>query len=264
MKKVGWVLHMANALVNSVGVSVALSLSLFVWRTLYPLSDLAVVALAPLAAFLFVGSFSNSKAANLASVKCAVKGSSPLVWLIRGRIRALLGALALIFVAVPVLGGHALTATNLEFLLIALLSFVVSMLFADAEVKLLNHLRRPFARIAAISLATLIGMLLFAPLLAWIDWNFTPKPAAIRSADFWEAISLGFSHLPERRGWVAELLAAFYALEYAKLWIAVQEEAPKWLTVLYSIDAGLICFVAARAAAVVMSMVQVKKGSFDE
>ena len=259
-----WDLPMANALVNSAGASLAVTLFLYLWRTLYPATDWAVVALAPLAALLFMGSLWTSAAVYRASMKAAVRGNSPLTWLMTGRVRAFFGATIFTLIAVPLLAWHAISSTYPEFLLVAFLCFIASMLFAGIEHKLLDHLTPPFARVTALSLAMLIAALFFVPVLAWADWNFTPQPSAIRSAGLGEALELGFRELPARRGWMAELLAPFYALEYGKLWVVVQPRSPKWFSFWYSIDAALISFVAGRASAVLMSIVQPMRGEFDE
>ena len=106
----------------------------------------------------------------------------------------------------------------------------------------------------------LFAAVIFVPVLAWANWNFTPQPVAIRIASLEEALQLGFSLLPERRGWVAELLAPFYLLEYGKLWFVVQVHSPKWFSMWYSVDASLISLVAARASSILMSLVQVQIG----
>lgn len=257
-------LGVTTASVNSIGVSLAVALSLYLWRTLYPMTDWAVVSLVPLAVLLFMGSLLTSSAVYRASIKAAVRGDSPFAWLMTGRTRAFFGAAAFTLVAVPLLAWHAISSTYPEFLLLALLCFIASILFAGAEKKLLKHLTPPFARATALTVATLLTAVFFVPALAWANWNFTPQPSAIRSAGLEEALQLAFSQLPERRGWVAELLAPLYAFEYGKLWFVVQAGSPKWLSFWYSIDAALISIVAARASAVLMSIVQPTKGGFDE
>ena len=241
----------------------AVTLSLYLWRTLYPATDWAVVALAPLAALLFMGSLWTSAAVYRASMRAAVRWDSTLAWLMTGRVRAFFGATVFTLVAVPLLAWHAISSTYPEFLLVAVLCFIASMLFAGTENKLLDHLTPPFARATALSLAMMIAALFFVPVLTWANWNFTPQPSAIRSAGLGEALQLGFSQLPARRGWVAELLAPLYALEYGKLWFVVQAGSPKWFSFWYSIDAALISFVAGRASAVLMSIVQLTRGGFD-
>lgn len=255
---------MATAAVNSVGVSLAVALSLYLCRALYPATDWAVLSLLPLAVLLFIGTFRSSAAVYRAGMKAAVRGDSSFAWLLTGRLRALFGATAFMLIAVPLLAWYAISSTNAEFLLLGLLCFVASMFFAGAENKLLKHLTPPFARATALTTASLLAALFFVPLLAWANWNYTPQPGAIRSASLEEALQLGLSKLPARRGWVAELLAPLYALEYGKLWFVVQAESPKWFSFWYSIDTALVSILAARASAVLVSLVQLSRGGFDE
>jgi len=255
---------MKETAVNAFGVSLTLGLSLYLWRVLYPATDWGVLTLVPLALLLFTGSFWASDAVFRASIKVAVRVESPLAWIVTGRVRALLGSTLFTLIAVPLLAWYAIASTYHEMLLLAFLCCVAPLLFAGVEHKLDDHLTPPFTRATAFSAATIIAVVFFAPVLAWANWNFTPQPVAIQTASLEEALQLGFSQLPERRGWIAEILAPFYALEYAKLWFVVQVESPKWLSFWYSIDTALISIVAARASVVLMSVVQLTAKVKDE
>ena len=255
---------MTKKAINALGAALLINMSLFIWRGLYPDTDWAVLALIPLMVLLFAGSLWSSAAIYRASMKIAVREGSPLAWLMTGRLRALLGAAVSTLVSIPLLAWHAFSSTSAELLLLALLCFFASAVFAIAEQKLLDHLTPPFARATALSAGTLIAAILFVPILAWANWNFTPLPAEIRTANLEEALRLGIGHLPPRRGWLAELLAPFYAFEYAKLWFVVQADSPKSLSIWYSIDAALISLAAARASAVLMPLAQISRGKTDD
>ena len=255
---------MAKKAISALGSTAVLILSLYLWRGLYPSTDWAILALLPVTALLFMGTLWSSAAVYRASMRVAVRENSSLAWLTSGRLRALLSATVFSLIAVPLLAWHAISSTHSEFLFLALLCFTASLCFAVVEHKLLDHLTPPFARVTAMSAGTLIAAVLFIPILAWANWNFTPQPEAIRNASLEEALQLGFGNLPPRRGWVAELLAPFFALEYGKLWFVVQAESPKWFSIWYSIDAALISLVAARASAVLMSLAQAKRGKIDD
>lgn len=248
---------------NALGVTLTLFLSLYLWRDLYPVTNWAVLALTPLAALLFIGSLQSSAAVYRASIRVAVREDSSLAWLLTGRLRALLGATTFTLIAVPLLAWHALSSTYPEFLLLILLCFSASLSFVMAEDRLFYMLTPPFARAIALSTATLIAAIVFIPILAWANWNFTPQPGAICTMDLEEALKFGISQLPARRGWVAEILTPLFALEYGKLWLVVQPRAPNWFLVLYCIDAAFISLVAARVSAVLMSLVQITKGRSD-
>ena len=256
--------NMTNKVVNAFGATAAINLSLYLWSGLYPATDWAVLALIPLTVLLFTGSFCSSAAVYQASMEAAIRRESPLARLLTGKLRALFGATVFTLVAVPLLAWHAISSTYPELLLLAVLCFATALLFAFTEHKLLDHLTSPFARMTALSAGTLSTAVLFVPIFTWANWNFTPQPGEIRTADLEAALKLGFGQLPARRGWVAEFLAPLYALEYGKLWFVVQADSPKWFSIWYSLDATLISLVAARASAVIMSLTQFWKCRIDD
>lgn len=252
---------MATTAMNALGVSLVVTLSLYLWRSFYPVTDFAIFFLVPFSVLVFIGSLWSGSAVYRASMKAAVRGDSPFAWLLTGRLRAILGASIFILFATPLLAWHAISSTVPEFFLFGFLCFVASMLFAGAEKRLLRHLTPAFARTTALTAATLVACAIFIPVLAWANWNFTLQPGAIRSASLEQALQLGFDQLPTRRGWVAEMMAPLYALEYAKLWFAVQAGSPKWFSFWYSIDAALISVIAARVSTVLTSIVQRREGT---
>lgn len=255
---------MVRKITNAVGAMLIIALSLFLWARLYTVTDWSVLALVPLAALLFAGLFWSSAAVSLASIKVAVKQGSPLTWLVTGRLRALLGAAAFTVVAVTLLAWCAISWTYTELLLLAVLCLSAALVFAFSEHKFSGHLTPPFARMTAISTATLVVAVFFVPVVAWFDWNFTTHPGEIRMVSLEQALKLGAGQVPERGGWVAELMAPIYALEYGKLWFVVQTGTPKWFSFWYSIDAALISIVAARTSAVLMSCISIEKGRSDD
>lgn len=245
---------MIHTLAGAVGVALIFGLTFLPWRFMYPDSDWAVVFLAPLTVLLFLSSFWINVAIYRANARVAVRTDSPIAWLMTGRIRAMIVGIGFSILTVYVLAWHAVSSTYIELCLLILLSVAASLFFAFAEHKLLIHLTPPFARATALSAATLIAAAVFIPILASANWNFTPHPGAIRTANLESALQLGFDELPARRGWVAELLAPLYALEYGKLWFAVQDGSPKWLALWYSLDSALVSVLAARASCILMSL----------
>ena len=227
---------MLSMTLNSFGASMAVAISLFFWRITYPTTDWAVLCLLPLTTLLFSGSYRARSAVNLVSAKVAVRGDSPLAWLMAGRLRASLGSMVFILIAVPLLAWQAISSSYTEILLLATVCLFAAMLFAWTQSMLQLHLTPPFARTAALSVSTWVAAALFLPVLAWTDWHFTSLPNAIRISHLIEAIQIGMDQVPARRSWVAEILSVPYALEYAKLWFVVQAESPRWFTFWYSID----------------------------
>lgn len=255
---------MTSKATNAFGVMLVVTCSLYLWARLYTLTDWGLLALGPLAALLFTGLFWASAAVFRASITVVVKGGSPLAWLVTGKLRAILGAATFTALAVPLLAWHAISSTYPELLLLAFLCFSAALVFSFSERKFLDHLTPPFARMTALSTGTLVVAGFFIPVLAWADWNFAAHSGEIRTVGLEQALELGLEQMPERGGWVAEIMAPLYAFEYGKLWFVVQTGTPKWFSFWYSIDAALISVVAARTSAVLMSFVSVEKGGIDD
>lgn len=69
--------------------------------------------------------------------------------------------------------------------------------------------------------------------------------------------------LPQRRGWIAEILAPMYAIDTVKLWLVAQLGSSQLITVLFSFETALVSFVVAHASAVLTNFVQIIYGSTD-
>lgn len=80
------------------------------------------------------------------------------------------------------------------------------------------------------------------------------------TASFTEAMQSGFHKLPERRGWIAEILAIGYAFEAAELWLIAQLREYPSVTLLFNMDTALFGFLASRASVVITHFVESRYG----
>ncbi len=239
-----------------------LFLLLYLWRAIYPESDWAALAFLPLLAMLFWGYLSFSAAIYRARLHIAIKPESPLAGILTGKIKAVFGAAIFVLISVPLLAWQALTTDFPEVLALMALCLFANLLFIGLQSGAQSHLHRPFATGAAISLGTWIAAIIFIPIIAWMNWNYASYPGEIRGAGFSEAVILGIQELPQRRGWIAEVLAPMYAYEAGKLWVVVQLGASRWATTLFSLDTALIGFIVARASIILTLLIQTL--NFDE
>lgn len=76
------------------------------------------------------------------------------------------------------------------------------------------------------------------------------------TADFSEALQYGLDNLPERRGWISEILAFGYAFEASKIWLVVQMRNYPQITILFNLDMALFGFLAARASVVITHFIE--------
>lgn len=233
-----------------------LFIPLTVWKTLFPSTDLAVLALVALAGILFWGSFSVASAVQQARMKFTIRPESKLSSFTSGRIYAGFQSMIFAVIAIFLLAWQFVTATQVEILLYLFLAVAAGSLFWVLEETFNQHLHKPYSRSVSASVSSWIMGVMFLPIISWVNWNYTSHSGLVLTASFTEAVSYSFQALPERRGWIAELLSPLYAFDAAKLWIVVQLEASKWATILLSIDTALISFIMARSAVITNILLQ--------
>jgi len=241
-----WIIPLATA---------TLVLPLHLWRTLYPASDWALLFLVFLAVALFVGIFPLATSLYQTKLNIAVRSTSPFSKFLTGRVHA--GFVAFIFIAaaLPVLAWLALTASTVEVVGLVVLSAAAGSSSLGIRAWLRSHLTSLFARSAGIKIGTVATAIVFVPILAWINWNYAPHPGEIRTASLSQAITFAINELPARRGWIAEVLSVFYAMDAAKLWVSVQPSIPQRATILFSLDSALASFVVASTGAILTNSV---------
>ena len=230
--------------------TVTLALPLHLWRVIYPASDWAALFLAALAAALFIVMYKISASLHRAKLNIAVLATSTYSKFLTGRLHAVITATAFIIVVLPVLAWQALTATIVEVAGLFILSVVAGSCSLAARIWLQRHLTPLFARSAGIKIGTIIPTIIFIPLLAWINWNYVAYSGEMRTANLSQAITFGINELPPRRGWIAEILSAFYAMDGAKLWLLLQSGSPRWVTILFSLDSALAGFAVSASSSI--------------
>ena len=125
---------------------------------------------------------------------------------------------------------------------------------------LTRHVMPPFDRILATGPSAWLLGLPFSLILFLITWYTTTVPAEMFSAPFSEIVQSSFRKLPERRGWIAELLSVGYAIEDAKLWLMAQLRDYQLVALFFNIDAALFGLLAARASVVITHFVEAHYG----
>lgn len=238
-----------------------IGLSLYVWRLGYAVSDWAILALTPLSVFLYLGFWRLVLNPWQAKLLIALRESSPLAIFMTGKIRAGLLSFGFTAISVFVLAYKALSVTAQEAILLFTLIFVSGIAFTISQVWLSRHLHQPFATATAASWTGWIVALPFALFYARYTFLNTGYPGAMIDARFQEALQIGLSNLPDRRGWITEIMALPYAYDASKLWAVVQLKEYPNVAAIFSLDAALISIIAAKAGIIIAYFVQcVHKG----
>ncbi|ALO45294.1 hypothetical protein [Pseudohongiella spirulinae] len=237
--------------------SLALVLPLFMWQMLYPQSDWAALALLPLMLMIFMGSLKAAltrRQAELSAILLPVSGLNR--WL-RGRIMACLSATLVTVITVVLLASKTLTADWAEGLTLTALCISTFWVFDGLRSKLVGHVQPQFMPALATSLSALVTGTLFFPVYTWVSWTLIPVPGHLRGSGFNDAMMQGLTTLPDRSGWVTELLSLIVTLDNAKLWLFLNLGNNPLLLLVYVIYAATICFVLARGVAAIAALYRV-------
>jgi len=237
---------------------------LFVWQLVVPFSDWGILFVLPFALVLFLGSLQANAAVYRARVRIALRSDSPYARFLTGQLRAWIHSVLFAAIATFLLAAFAMSAAPAEWAVLSLIIFSSQFMFSRTDRHFNHHLTAPFARIGALWITTVSIGLFYLPILAWVNWAVVPRPDAITDMSMTQALQMAFDQLPRRQGFVSELLAPFYALDYLKLWIAVHSSSKKLIGFVFCIDAGLVALIAARAGAVLTSFIRSAPRAADE
>ncbi len=245
--------NLLSALLDLLAIASALSLPLYLWQVWYPSSDWAVLALVPLFWMMVQGNYKVIILRRRAALVCMLRPGSILTRILKGRIIAACSACLITGVTIPLLAYKALTADGAEIALLALLLIIAVLIIRLLSSFSKVHFNDSFLPSVVSRCTTVLSGLLFLPIYYWFVHDVARIPGYMRSLRFPEAISMALDSLPVRDGWMAETLAAFHALENAKLWAVVNLGNDSVIFLIYAIYSTLICFFFASAIVSVAS-----------
>ena len=217
--------------------------SLWLWRYCYALSDWAALLLLPLTALLLRAAFLLAAELNRRRLAHMLDPASPWARLLNGRIMAAFTSMAYVTVAILLLAWQSLLAGYWEWVSYISLSLVAALLYAWLIRFSRKHFQQPFDRHLVIRFGALVLTVVAIPFLTWVNFTLVDYSAAILQQDLQGAVMAGFDALPNREGWLTELLAPLFALDALKLWLATREQVSGWATFAYSVDAAVFGFI---------------------
>jgi hypothetical protein len=232
------------------------ALLLWLWRLTYAFSDWAAIWLLCMAAMIFLGNWSITIDRWNAERGLVLRSGSWLAGWLTGRIGAFLSSASLVLLLVPALAWNALTMSGPEIVVYLALVFASAWLFLWMQSFLARHFVPPFDKIFATGPSAWVIGLPFSVILFLVTWYAQSIPPEFLAADFSGALRSGLGELPERRGWIAELLSIGYALESSKIWLVVQMRDYPLVAILFNLHMALFGFFAAKANIVMTYFVE--------
>lgn len=229
---------------------------LWLWKLTYGFSDWAAIWLLCMAAMIFLGNWSITIDRWKAERGIVLRSESWLAGWLTGRIGAFLSSTLLVLLLVPASAWNALTMSGAEIVVSLALVFASASLFLWMQSFLATHFMPPFDRIFANGPTAWLVGLPFSVILFFVTWYAQSIPAEMLTADFSVALRSGLGELPEREGWITEILASGYAFEASKIWLVVQMREYPLIAILFNLDMALFGFFAARASVVITHFVE--------
>ncbi|MFN3645691.1 MAG: hypothetical protein ACK4S2_04105 [Gemmobacter sp.] len=225
-------------------------------RLTYPEASLAGLPLLGLALVIVSAVASQRLALNRARLSAALLPESWLNGVLQGRFAALLAALALAAVAVPVMAWTALSATRPEALVLAALCLAGGVVCLGAGGTAARHFRPAYVRGWTVALATWLPAAVFVPILAWVNWAVVQHPVAYADMGLLEALQFGLDSAPAASGADAALMRGFQLAESLKLWLVHRFAGSAVPGLVYSLDAALVGLVFVRSFVAVLDLVR--------
>lgn len=229
---------------------------LWLWKLTYGFSDWAAIWLLCMAAMIFLGNWSITIDRWKAERGIVLRSESWLAGWLTGRIGAFLSSTLLVLLLVPASAWNALTMSGAEIVVSLALVFASASLFLWMQSFLAKHFMPPFDRIFANGPTAWLVGLPFSVILFFVTWYAQSIPVEMLTADFSVALRSGLGELPERGGWITEILASGYAFEASKIWLVVQMRDYPLIAILFNLDMALFGFFAARASVVITHFVE--------
>jgi|AntAceMinimDraft_12_1070368.scaffolds.fasta_scaffold04247_4 hypothetical protein len=247
---------MIRALQTAFAAAALTGFSLYIWREGYIYTDLAILALVPLALVIWAGCWPLALQPCRARLRIVLRNESPLGRVLTGRLRAFVLSGIFTFVAVTLLAWQAWTVSLTEVLVLSAAFFLSAVLFSVGQNVLSAHFHQPFANSIATSVVTWLVAVPFTLIIAWTTWAWAKMPGEMLNANIYGAVLSGVSELPDRGGWIAAILSVPSGYEAAKLWAVVQLRDYPIIGTLFSLDAALFAFVLCRSAIVIAQFIE--------
>jgi len=233
-------------------VALLFTLSLTLWRGSYSGHYVSVLALVPLWACTFLGTYRNIVDKRRSLLLATLKQSSGLIKLLTGRFVPALISMAISLFSVLLFAFSMLLAEPIQVFAAAAIVVTSALLYFMLLRMMRRHINDlAISWFAASSATAILSVSFFVP-YAIMEWAFVQRPGFIR-LEFDEAMLHALQGLPQRGDWINELFLLFSAAEYAKLWLAARFTGTAIPGVLYAAHSALICFAIASCAVGVAS-----------
>jgi hypothetical protein len=223
-----------------------MTVSLCLWRLLFIYTDWAILALGPLAIFVFTSMWSLILEPWMARLKLELREDSTWRNWLTGHIRTFFLSSIFTLVSVTLIAWQALRVSNINAAILLCIFFVAALAFSFGKRVLSQHFNEPFARLYATSVVMWCVAIPATVCIALVSYNFSTMPGEMITADFREAFKIGLMQSSSRDEWISNIIALLDGYEAVKLWVVIQMRDYPVLGWLFSLDAAIFSFFICR------------------
>lgn len=232
------------------------ALLLYLWKATYATTDLAVIWLLAIAAFIFLGNRLLVLQRWRAERRLVLRDSSFIAPWMTGQLWAFVSSTLLAAVLIPALAWHALTMPVAVSGILCALAFASGAVFLTLRSVFLRHFMPPFDRVFASAPSTWAVGLPFAFILFYVTWHAQDIPSEMLSATFLQALSIDLHDLPDRGSWLSCTVGLISNIDSVKLWIVAQADSYPAVAAFYNLDMVLFGLLTARASIVITNFIE--------
>ena len=197
---------------------------LYLWRSLYPVGDPALLLLVVIALLIWRGTYRRAVARRVTWRRAILRRDSWLFDLFHGRLLAHFAGIGAAIAAVVTLADFALTASVNEGLVAMALCLTTGVVLAFFTRWATVHTHRDLVLVVAAPLTAGLMGLVGTGLLFYLGWYVEPAPAEADAASLADGVAQAQLVLPARDHFVAWLLGVPRSLETAGWVFAKQSQ----------------------------------------
>lgn len=239
---------------------------LYLWRVIYLSfsSDWSVIFLLILALALFYSTFATSSEIYRRHINNAILPDSSYHGRFTGNWRATIKSLFFSVLTTLILAGYSLTITPPMILVFLGLCFVCVSLFLYFHHYLQSHLSSAYFLSVSRSIGIIVPLLIFLPLLTWLNWSLSPPPDRFGTAlrFFGDLFNLTpHSDIYTSDTYVSQLLILFRFLETTKLLFHNMFFTYPWARVFLSLDSAFVAIIVSQSSVNLANFARVRIAS---
>ena len=222
--------------------------AILIWSQFAPSTTWAIIFILLVALAVCICQFTVGLRSSLAYITLIAKPNSPLR-MFRGLLFNLASSIFLGCVCALALIWQGSRLSDNQIWLYLTIFVVSGTLFARARSFLATHITDAFLDRTALNLSSLIGAVIWVPILTFVEWNYSSTSGNASSAGLIQFILQEMQQARTQFPLINEMMAGVFGIDALKLWLFVRANGLATpALVLYALTNSFIVLVFVRAS----------------